>query len=241
LLALLLFQIHKNHQSPVDTFHHNQDRGNIRLWIHLSIDLLVKSSVMSQEGKFIPTGGKKVFFSCSYCQRDITQQIRIQCAVCDHFDLCGDCFAAGVSRYPHVNTHDYRVVDCIDIPIFTFDWTISEELLLLEGIDKCGCGNWKTIADYIGNKTLKQVEEHYWEVYMGVHGQCLPSKTILNDELVSTQSIISSSSSDQNVYHTQVMNDYTRGEEVVRDKNKETVKNKEKQMQEIRDRYSKLS
>ena len=82
---------------------------------------------------YLPTGGKKVFFNCSYCKRDITQQLRIQCAQCDNFDLCGDCFAAGVSRFPHENTHDYRVVDCIDIPIFTRDWTASEEILMLEG------------------------------------------------------------------------------------------------------------
>ena len=88
---------------------------------------------MKQQGCFLPTGGKKSYFSCSYCKRDITQQLRIQCAVCDHYDLCGDCFAAGVSRYPHENTHDYRVVDCIDIPIFCKDWTASEELLMLEG------------------------------------------------------------------------------------------------------------
>ena len=32
------------------------------------------------------------------------------------------------------------------------------------GIDKLGCGNWKNVADYIGTKNIKQVEEHYWEV-----------------------------------------------------------------------------
>jgi transcriptional adapter 2-alpha len=148
---------------------------------------------MDQEGNYIPTGGKKSSSFCSYCKRDITQQLRIQCAVCDHFDLCGDCFAAGVSRYPHVNTHDYRVVDCIDIPIFTRDWTASEELLMLEGIDKSGCGNLKNISDYIGTKTLKQVEEHYWELYMGVHGYCLPSSTIVNEESVLTETMISCS------------------------------------------------
>ena len=88
---------------------------------------------MRETGLFLPTGGKKEYFGCSYCKRDITQQLRIQCAVCDHYDLCGDCFAAGAQRFPHENTHDYRVVDCIDIPLFSKDWTASEELLMLEG------------------------------------------------------------------------------------------------------------
>jgi transcriptional adapter 2-alpha len=40
-----------------------------------------------------------------------------------------------------------------------------------------GCGNWKAISDLMGTKSTKQVEEHYWELYMGVHGYCLP-KTV---------------------------------------------------------------
>ena len=47
--------------------------------------------------------------------------------------MCADCFAAGAQKYPHENTHDYRVVDCLDMPLFTKDWTINEELMLLEG------------------------------------------------------------------------------------------------------------
>jgi hypothetical protein len=92
---------------------------------------------LSKGGKaplqFLPTGGKKKLFFCGNCKRDITQQLRIHCAICEDFDLCGDCFSVGASRYPHVNTHDYRVIDCLETPLFTRDWTISEELLLLEG------------------------------------------------------------------------------------------------------------
>ena len=82
---------------------------------------------------FIPTGGKRKLYTCSYCHRDITLQCRIHCAVCPNFELCADCFATGVNLLPHENTHDYRVVDCLDINLFTKDWTFSEELLLLEG------------------------------------------------------------------------------------------------------------
>lgn len=51
-------------------------------------------------------------------------------------------------------------------------------------------GNWKNVADYIGTgKTHKQIEEHYFELYMGVHGYCLPSKTITADGAVDTLSL----------------------------------------------------
>jgi transcriptional adapter 2-alpha len=39
------------------------------------------------------------------------------------------------------------VVDCLDVPLFTKDWTINEELMLLEGVEMFGAGNWKTIAE----------------------------------------------------------------------------------------------
>ena len=83
---------------------------------------------------FIPTGGKTLISSCSYCKRDTTNQCRIKCAECKDFQLCADCFAVGVELYPHSNVHSYRVVDSLEFPIFTRDWSANEELLLLEGI-----------------------------------------------------------------------------------------------------------
>lgn len=94
----------------------------------------------------------------------------------------------------------------MQIPIFSKDWTILEELVLLaggynyiyfwsfyikacdvscntKGIDKHGMGNWKTIGESMGlGRTAKQIEEHYFEKYMGVHGYCLPAKTILHNK-----------------------------------------------------------
>ena len=73
---------------------------------------------------FLFTGGKKVKFDCNYCNKDITTQFRIRCAdpACIDFDLCADCFSAGVQLLPHKNTHDYRIVDCMERPLFSKDW-----------------------------------------------------------------------------------------------------------------------
>lgn len=54
--------------------------------------------------------------------------------------------------------------------MFVSDWTAHEELLLLEGIEKCGFGNWKLISEYISSKTLKQVEDHVYDVFIKYHG-----------------------------------------------------------------------
>jgi transcriptional adapter 2-alpha len=127
--------------------------------------------------------------SCTFCTRSIHHSFHIQCAECNDVYLCVDCFSAGVNIGNHENHHSYRIPDCLDNPIFAKDWTIKEELLLLEGIQKHGPGNWKTIAEFLKtNKTTKAVEDHYWELYMGRHGCCLPLQCLVNGEVVETAS-----------------------------------------------------
>ena len=201
----------------------------------------MSSSAISSSQSVV--GVKRLQYCCSYCKRDISQQLRIHCAVCENFDLCGDCFSTGVSRFPHVNTHDYQVVDSLEVPLFTKDWTIREELALLEGIDKFGVGNWKFVSEFIGSKGLKQVEEHYWESYLGVHGYCLPCLTIIEDELVPTErfsapinleseefkySDLSESGTSVDLCRIPVMKGAEKGELVVRDRGKEAGRARDK-------------
>ena len=160
---------------------------------------------------------------CSYCKRNISLLVRVQCAECSDFRLCGDCFCTGVTLKPHDPTHSYRLADCLDFPIFAKDWSAQEELLLLEGIEKFGAGNWKTIGEYIHNtlvpqgtsKTPAQVEKHYWEHYLGVHGYILPTKAYTQgNELVDTKSLLTS----EDGWRQRVVEPYTLGEAVVRDR-----------------------
>ncbi|KAF1317240.1 Tryptophan biosynthesis protein trp1, partial [Globisporangium splendens] len=46
------------------------------------------------------------------------------------------------------------------------DWTADEELLLLEGIEMFGMGNWKDIAEHVGTKSEKKCEAHYMGAYL---------------------------------------------------------------------------
>jgi transcriptional adapter 2-alpha len=79
--------------------------------------------------------GKRFPKLCSYCRRDISLQFRVKCAeaTCKDWELCADCFAVGNCLYPHESSHAYHVIDNLDFPLFTKDWTTLEELLLLEG------------------------------------------------------------------------------------------------------------
>mmetsp|Transcript_18814 Transcript_18814/g.31343 ORF Transcript_18814/g.31343 Transcript_18814/m.31343 type:complete len:620 (-) Transcript_18814:1241-3100(-) len=128
---------------------------------------------------------------CKYCHIDISEKPRIRCAECvTPFDLCGDCFSSGVELFPHTNNHSYRVIDCLQKPLFTKDWTALEDLKLLNGIDKFGLGNWKLISDFIGTKSARACDEHYWDYYLGRFGRCLPSTTIVGEESVPTVSLL---------------------------------------------------
>lgn len=99
---------------------------------HFYDDLLPGIAFPSKE-RFLLVGGKKLNQICSYCFRDLSSQFMVHCAECECFQLCSDCFSVGVELSPHKNTHSYRIVDNLDFPVLTKDWTALEELLLLEG------------------------------------------------------------------------------------------------------------
>ena len=66
------------------------------------------------------------------------------CIDAEHFDLCGECFASGVEIGDHTSDHSYTVTDNLGALqlLEGSDWGADEELLLLEGVEKCGLGNW---------------------------------------------------------------------------------------------------
>lgn len=65
-------------------------------------------------------------YHCNYCQKDISDSVRIKCADCPDFDLCLECFSVGVEIHPHKNTHRYRVVDNLCFPLYHPDWGVRE-------------------------------------------------------------------------------------------------------------------
>jgi hypothetical protein len=75
--------------------------------------------------------------------------LHIRCAECNDpaVDLCGECFGKGSTSADipnHKPQHAYRVVDHLPaITLFDKDWNAKEELLLLDGIDMYGLGNWR--------------------------------------------------------------------------------------------------
>ncbi|KAJ3065351.1 Transcriptional adapter ada2, partial [Quaeritorhiza haematococci] len=56
--------------------------------------------------------------------------------------------------------------DILDFPLFDEDWAADEELLLIEGLEMFGLGNWEQIADHIGTKNKYECYRHYVDVFI---------------------------------------------------------------------------
>lgn len=116
--------------------------------------------------------GKKPLYHCNYCNKDISGKIRIKCVVCPDFDLCIECFSVGAEVTPHRSNHPYRVMDNLSFPLICPEWNADEEILLLEGIEMYGLGNWVEVAEHVGTKSKLQCIDHYTAVYMD--SPCFP-------------------------------------------------------------------
>ncbi|KAF9669631.1 hypothetical protein SADUNF_Sadunf14G0127400 [Salix dunnii] len=116
--------------------------------------------------------GKLALYHCNYCHKDISGMVRIKCAVCPDFDLCVECFSVGAEVTPHKSNHPYRVMDNLSFPLFCPDWNTDEEILLLEGIEMYGFGNWTEVSEHVGTKSKSQCIDHYNAVYMD--SPCFP-------------------------------------------------------------------
>ena len=86
----------------------------------------------------------------------------------------------GRENEKHSRTSDYHVVNKLNFPLFDLNWTAEEELLMLEGLEKCGFGNWNDIAELIGtDKTKDDVEKHYEKYYLAQKKNLPPVNAIL--------------------------------------------------------------
>lgn len=129
------------------------------------------------------TDAPGIHYSCDSCFKDISHVLRIQCAECDEVDLCAECFSNGVEFQNHQKHHAYRI-----LPPFTFSvynnnnsnqaiekdvkdekdgyWRADEELLLIEGCESHGLGNWEDVAEHVGAKDQWQCEAHFYATYL---------------------------------------------------------------------------
>ncbi|KAG6549158.1 hypothetical protein Mapa_009384 [Marchantia paleacea] len=122
-------------------------------------------------------GKKPPFYHCNNCHKDISGSIRIRCAKCTDFDLCLECLSVGVEPHPHKGSHPYQVIENLAFPLIHPDWNADEELLLLEGVESYGVGNWAEVAEHVGTKNKTLCYNHYMTHYMESPFSPLPDMT----------------------------------------------------------------
>ncbi|EGR34073.1 transcriptional adapter 2, putative [Ichthyophthirius multifiliis] len=82
-------------------------------------------------------------------------------------DICVNCFSDGVQSGEHKITDDYNIINKLNYPLITEDWSCEEELLLFEGLERFGFGNWADLSDHIGSdKTKDEIEKHYEQYHL---------------------------------------------------------------------------
>ena len=111
-------------------------------------------------------GGLK-HISCEICLREITRLCYIKCAVCDNLCVCVNCFASARNKGSHTTQHPYQVIDPLKFPVLDPSWTAREEVMLLEGLQMFGYGNWTCVAEFLGTRrTPGDCEMHYYQYYL---------------------------------------------------------------------------
>jgi hypothetical protein len=57
------------------------------------------------------------------------------------------------------------------------DWSARDELMLIQGIMKCGLGNWKEISEqYVKSKNEVECEEHFFAFFNKSKEDVLPNE-----------------------------------------------------------------
>lgn len=95
---------------------------------------------------------------CDNCLGCVEGGAYVKCGDCTA-DLCLPCFAAQAETPVHSKHHRYRVVCGMEARGRGDGWTVLDEMLLVEGVDACGIGNWAGVSEYVGRG--KDVETHF--------------------------------------------------------------------------------
>jgi hypothetical protein len=85
------------------------------------------------------------------CDRNISKSIKVK-DMSSKADppiiFCLDCLLKGQEKesVDHRRDCEYFIYDSLQYPLLSEDWTAEETLRLMQGIMKCGMGNWTDIS-----------------------------------------------------------------------------------------------
>jgi hypothetical protein len=130
--------------------------------------------------------------SCTLCERDISKSVKIRCTKCTPaVNICLECLRTGQESATHSTSHPYYVFDKLDFPLLMKDWCAKDELQLIQGIMKCGLGNWKDVSEqYVKTKSPQQCEDHFYTFFNKGKEDYLPA----DEDYIITQKVTARSS-----------------------------------------------
>ena len=109
---------------------------------------------------------------CYFCERKINEMTKIFCQECKDIFICVKCFVEGKERDKHKKTHPYRVLNKLDFKLFKEEWMAREELILIDGLQQFGYGNWKSVSQHLGGeKSMVDCEKHFHQIYLDKPGE----------------------------------------------------------------------
>lgn len=119
-------------------------------------------------------------WACALCDKEITESVKIVSAVNSGngklFVYCLNCLKSKKSAMGHSPQDAYYVMDRLNFPLFSSDFSAREELALLQGLMKMGMDNFTEIADqHLPGKDPKKCEAHYYSFYYKSNQDPLPA------------------------------------------------------------------
>lgn len=83
------------------------------------------------------------------------------------YTICLECFRRGAEKEGdnHKRDHPYYILDRMDFPVFTQDWSAIDELLLLKGLAQSGIDNWVETSAINSLKTPEECAAHFYGCY----------------------------------------------------------------------------
>lgn len=124
--------------------------------------------------------------NCTNCKKELSFSMRIITKSLK--DFCFDCLIGLQVK------EDYFIVDNLNFPIFNSEWTLKEEINLLNCIEKFGLDNWGEISAFIRSKPRVTCESHYYTYYLKGISNVLP----IDKEVIINKSDLSNLNQERN-------------------------------------------
>ena len=122
---------------------------------------------------------KESITNCSTCGRSVIGERHVRCLRCPHFIQCIQCLSSASECDGHLFSHNFFVVEPRPGHIYTEDWDIADEALLLFGVKIFGLGNWNDISNFMKSKSAVDCEAHYRGVYFNSPTAPMPIREVL--------------------------------------------------------------